>query len=47
MSGTGGGGSSGGPGQEDDPRVIDVTYHNLTYTFLNGKEYTIDLTPFS
>lgn len=47
VSGTGGGGSSGGPGQEDDPRVIDVTYHDLTYTFLNGKEYTIDLTPFS
>lgn len=45
VSGTGG--SSDGPDQEDDPRVIDVTYHDLTYTFLNGKEYTIDLTPFS
>ena len=47
VSGTGGDGSSDGPDQEDDPRVIDVVYHDLTYTFLNGQEYTIDLTPFS
>ena len=48
VSGTGGGGNyPGGSDQETNPKAISVTYHDLTYTFLNGKEYTIDLTPFS
>ena len=47
VSGTGGGNYPGGSDQETNPKAISVTYHDLTYTFLNGKEYTIDLTPFS
>ena len=47
VSGTGGGNYPGGSDQETNPKAISVTYHDLTYTFLNGKEYTINLTPFS
>ena len=47
VSGTGGGNGPSGPGQESDPKIINVTYHDLVYSFLNGKNYTIDLTPFS
>lgn len=51
VSGSGGGGGGNTPGgpdaPSDDPKVIKVTYHDLTYSFLNGRTYTIDFTALS
>lgn len=51
VSGSGGGGGGSTPGgpdaPSDDPKVIKVTYHDLTYSFLNGRTYTIDFTALS
>lgn len=51
VSGSGGGGGSTGPSGPDDdttdPKKIQVTYHDLVYSFLSGRKYTIDFTPIS
>lgn len=48
VSGTGGGGgSSDGSPDASDPKAIDVTYHDLVYSYLYGDDYSIDLTAIS
>lgn len=45
VSGTGGGTGGGGGGSDsDDPKVINVVYEDLKYSFLNGSDYIISLT---
>jgi hypothetical protein len=45
VSGTGGStGGGGGATPEENPKVIDVFYHDLQYAFLYGSNYEITLT---
>lgn len=48
VSGNGNGSNTGpGPDNTDDPKAIKVTYNNLVYSFLNGRDYNINLTALS
>jgi hypothetical protein len=50
VSGTGGGTSGGntpGGNPADDPKVLDVTWHDTTYGFIAGQPYYIEFTAIS
>ena len=47
VSGTGGGGGSGGGGGDvpaDDPKKINIVWHDVAFSFVSGTPYSIDFT---